>query len=181
MSRRSLITLLSNYACEVGQRGDELHCTCRGAVTTALMGLGSFVALLSAVSFTPMMALGGTISKGVIGSILGLAVAIAFGYLALARSRRHGYFVLDGQYQTLRQYRGKRVIREFVLRDVMRVWLVADFTDGLRALSGPPAWLQVALRTGEIFRLAKGNREELLPVCRAVRNIAFGPEAIVDV
>jgi hypothetical protein len=165
----------------VGQRGDELHCTCTGAITTALMGLGSLLALLAVVSFSPMMALGGTISKGVIGSILGLAVAIAFAYMALSRRRRHGYFVLDGQYQTLRQYRGNRVVREFVLGDVMRVWLVADFTDGLRALNGPPSWLQIALRTGEIFRLAKGNREELLPVCRAVRRIGWGPEAIVDV
>jgi len=176
-----VVNILTNYACEVGTRGDvQLHCTCTGAGMTAAMALGSLVAILAVVPFPTLVAMGGTTGQGVMGMMLGAAVSLWFAYLAFSRYRRHGRFVLDNDRGTLRHYRGRRMVNEFVLRDVMRVWLVADFTDGFRVLGAPAAWLQIALCTGEVFRIAKGDQEELRPVCAVVRKLGFGPTAIIE-
>ena len=74
----------------------------------------------------------------------------------------------------MRRYRGGRMTGEFALSSITRVWLTVDATDGIR-LDSPPSWLQVLLDTGEVFRLAKGSRQELAPVCEAMRDLGLSP------
>ena len=64
------------------------------------------------------------------------------------------------------------MVGEFDFEEVRRVWLSLDRTDGIR-LDATPSWLQIGLRSGEIFRLAKGSRQELAPVCEAMRDLGL--------
>jgi len=171
--RKSLITLLSNYACNVGQRGAQrLYCSCSGNVVTGLLLVGAAIATLAIVAFALLMAAGGNVPKGILGGVMGATLAAASIHLAVQRYRRHGSFELDGEHGVLRRYRAGRVVGEFDFAQVRRIWLSLDRTDGIR-LDAPPSWLQVGLRSGEVFRLAKGSRQELAPVCDAMRNMGL--------
>ncbi len=172
-ARTSLITLLSNYACAVAQRGAlRLYCNCSGNVITTLLALGAAIAALSILAFVLLMEAGGNVPKGLMGTGLGLTLATASSWLAIQRYRRHGSFELDGEEGVLRRYRAGRVVGEFGFAEVSRVWLSLDRTDGIR-LEAPPSWLQIGLQSGEIFRLAKGSKQELEPVCEAMRRMGL--------
>jgi hypothetical protein len=95
--------------------------------------------------------------------------------MAIQRYRKHGRFELDGELGVLRRFRAGRLTGEFAFDEVNRVWLALDATDGLRLSAGPPSWLQVRMQNGEIFRLAKGTRQELAPVCDAMRELGLAP------
>ncbi len=165
--------MLSNYACEVGQRGERrLYCKCTGWVFTTLLVVSAFVGALAVVSFGFLVMAGGDPSRGFVGALLGATLSAVAVHLAANRHRRHGRFVLDGDHGILRRYRAGRLVDEFAFNDVQRVWLTIDLTDGVR-LSAPPSWLQVAFRNGSIFRLAKGSKTELAPVCDAMKKLGF--------
>jgi hypothetical protein len=53
-----------------------------------------------------------------------------------------------------------------------------DATDSLALVRGTASWLQVALSTGEVFRLAKGSPLELEPVCDAMRELGLTPRVL---
>ena len=166
--------LLSNYACDVAQRdARRLYFNCSGIVLTVLFAFGAAVAVLSVVAFSLLVHAGGDSRTGLIGSLMGLSLAVWSAHLAILRYRRHGRFELDGDKGVLRRYRAGRLTGEFALSQVTRVWLTVDATDGLR-LDGPPSWLQVLLDSGEVFRLAKGSRQELAPVCDALQELGLG-------
>jgi hypothetical protein len=189
-ARSSLVTLLSNYACDVGQRGDRrLYCNCDGLVITAGFVVGALIGLTSVVAFAMLVAAGGNPAKGAVGAAMATGFATAMGTMALRRSSHHGRFELDAEQALLRHYRGKRKIGEYSFRDVLRVWLVTDLTDGRVAVQvtlgatplagsrAPASWLQIATRSGEMFRLAKGTRQELAPVCEAMRRMGLSLDA----
>jgi hypothetical protein len=166
--------LLSNYACRVAQRGARsLYFNCNGLVLTVLFAVGAAVAVTSVVAFVLLVQAGGDESRGLIGALMGLSLAVWSAHLAIRRWQRHGTFELDGDRGVLRRYRAGRMTSEFELTQITRVWLAVDATDGLR-LDGPPSWLQVLLDSGEVFRLAKGSHQELRPVCEAMKNIGLG-------
>ncbi len=167
--------LLSNYACDVAQRGARrLYFNCSGLVLTAMFAVGTAVAVASVVAFVLLVQAGGDESRGLIGALMGLSLAVWSAHLAIHRWQRHGTFELDGDEGVLRRYRGGRMTGEFALSSITRVWLTVDATDGIR-LDAPPSWLQVLLETGEVFRLAKGSRKELEPVCEAMRDLGLTP------
>jgi hypothetical protein len=180
VARASLITLLSNYACQVGQRGAKrLYCTCRGNVITGLLAVGTAIAALSVVPalwLTPLLIDAGRdrdAAVGFVGMLLGLVLAGGSAYLAVQRYQRHGRFELDGERGVLRRYRAGRLTGEYGFDKVRGVWLSLDMTDSLALLHGTPTWLQIAFSTGEIFRLAKGSPKELEPVCDAMRELGL--------
>lgn len=165
--------LLSNYACEVGQRGERrLYCKCTGWVFTAVLAISALIGALAVVSFGFLVAAGGDPFRGFVGAILGATFAAIAVHLAANHYRRHGRFVLDGVSGILRHYRAGRLVDEYAFNDVQRVWMSIDLTDGVR-LSGPPSWLQIALRNGNVLRLAKGSKTELAPVCDAMKKLGF--------
>jgi hypothetical protein len=172
--RISLTTpLLSNYACRVAQRGTRrLYFNCGGLVVTAMLLLSATIGVLAVVAFYLLVQAGGNASEGLIGALLGVSFAFWSGYLAITRYRQHGHFEVDAETGVLRRYRGGRQVGEFRLRDVRRVWLALDVTDTLH-LDALPSWLQIGLTSGEVFRLAKGTREELQPVCEAMRRLGL--------
>jgi hypothetical protein len=171
----SLVNLLSNYACTVAQRGAErIYFTCSGLGILAILLLWSIVGALSVVAFILLVRAGGDADQGLLGSIMGLSIAFWTAHLAVQRYRRHGQFELDAEHGVLRRYRAGRMVGEFDLGDISRVWLVLDPTDTVR-FSKLPSWLQIDLRSGEIFRLAKGTRQELEPVCEALRQVGLRP------
>jgi hypothetical protein len=174
-ARSSLITLISNYACDVGQRGDRrLYCNCTGLVVTTLFAVGAVICLASVVAFSMLVAAGGNPAKGAVGALMGSAMAVAMGTLAMRRYDRHGRFVIDGEQAVLKRYRGNTMVGEYSFRDVLRVWTVDDLTDGMMVIQlTPPSWLQIATRSGEVFRVAKGTRQELAPVCEALRRMGL--------
>ncbi len=173
-ARSSLITLVSNYACDVGARGDRrLYFDCSGLVVTVLFSLGAMIGLLSVVAFSMLVAAGGNPAKGAIGGLMGTALAAAMATVAMRRYNRHGSFVIDAEQAVLRHYRGKHMLGEYSFRDLLRFWLVIDPTDIHTLELTPPNWLQVTTRSGEIFRLAKGTRQELAPVCEALRRMGL--------
>ncbi len=166
--RGSLVSLLSNYACGVYQRGPQkLFCRCRGLGMMAFMVTSAIISGLAAVSMLLLVRAGGDALVGLISGVMGVTLATAFVHLAIQRYRRHGSFELDGERGIVRRYRVGRMVREFAFDEVHKVSLVLDPTDGIR-LSGPPSWLQIKLQSGEIFRLAKGSYKELAPVCAAL-------------
>ena len=176
-ARNSLITILANYACNVGQRGPfRLYCTCNGLAVTAMWAVGAVVCLLAMINFALLMGVGAHLmvdtQKGTVGVIMAALASVAFTHLARRRYARHGRFVLDGERGVLRRYRGKRLVGEFHFNDVRRVWTTFDYTDGVR-LNGPPKWLQIAMSSGEIFRIAKGDPQELRPVCDAIKSMGL--------
>jgi hypothetical protein len=172
--RRSVITILSNYACDVAQRGARrLYFNCGGLVVTAMFALGSAVSAISVVAFVLLVQAGGDAQRGLLGSLMGLSLAVWSAHLAIGRYQRHGSFELDGDEGVLRRFRAGRMTGEFDLSQITRVWITVDATDGMR-LDGPPSWLQVLLDSGEVFRLAKGSRQELRPVCEAMRRLGVG-------
>lgn len=169
--------LLSNYACDVAQGSSrQLYFVCRGLVVTGFFLLWSVVAVLSLVAFVLLTRQGGAEyeSMGLAGSLMAISLAVWSTHLAVARYRRHGRFELDGEAGVLRHYRGTRMVGEFHIRDIERVWLALDATDTVR-MEQPPSWLQVRLESGEIFRLAKGSRVELAPVCDVMREMGLAP------
>lgn len=162
----------------MAQRGAErLYFNCSGLVMTAILAIGSVIAVLSVVAFWLLVSYGGDSDQGLLGSLLGLSMAVWSGHLALSRYRRHGRFEIDAEEGVLRRFRAGRMTSEFHLSQITRVWLAIDATDGLN-LSGPPSWLQVLLDTGEVFRLAKGSQKELAPVCEAMRGLGLAPTAL---
>ncbi len=168
-----MITLLSNYACSVAQRGAQrLICRCSGNVVTGLLLMGAAIAALAIVAFALLMAAGGNVPKGLVGAALGVTLGAVSTHLAVQRYQRHGRFELDGEQGVLRRYRAGRMVGEFDFGEVRRVWLALDRTDGLRP-EAPPSWLQIGLRSGEVFRIAKGSRQELAPVCEAMRDLGL--------
>ena len=176
-ARISLINLLNNYACRVGLRGESrLYCTCNGIVMTVFWGVAAVVCLLAMINFAVLMGIGenvgADIRKGTVGAICSVLMAITFAHLVIQRYASHGRFELDAEHLVMKRYRGNRLVGEFHFRDVRRVWTTFDFTDGVR-LSGPPKWLQIAMNTGEIFRIAKGDTQELRPVCDAIRRMGL--------
>jgi hypothetical protein len=176
--RGSIILLLSNYACYVLQRGAaRLYFDCTGLVITAMLIVGAAVAALSVVAFFILVSAGGNPDMGLFGGLMGLSFAVWSAHLAISRYRRHGRFEIDGDERVLRRFRAGRLTGEFALEQITRVWLTIDATDGL-SLTGPPQWLQVMLESGEIFRLAKGSRQELAPVCEALRGLGLKPTAL---
>lgn len=173
-ARSSLITLVSNYACDVSGRGDRrLYCNCSGLVVTVAYALGAMVGLLSVVAFSMLVAAGGNPAKGAVGALMGITLAAAMATIAIRRYSRHGSFIIDAEQGTLRHYRGKRMIGEYSFRDLLRFWLVIDPTDVQLPELTLPSWLQVTTRSGETFRLAKGTRQELAPVCEAIRRMGL--------
>jgi len=173
--RKSMMLLLSNYACDVAQRGARrLYFNCSGLVLTTMFAAGAGVAVASVVAFVLLVQAGGDESRGLMGSLMGLSLAVWSAHLAIRRWQRHGTFELDGDEGVLRRYRGGRMTGEFALSSITRVWLSVDATDGVR-LDAPPSWLQVLLESGEVFRLAKGNKTELAPVCDAMRDLGLSP------
>lgn len=167
--------LLSNYACHVAQ-GDsrKLYFRCRGLVVTGFFLLWSAVAALSVVAFVLLVFAGGDEHMGLVGCLMAISLGVWSAHLAVDRYRRHGRFELDGHAGVLRLFRGGRQISEYRIRDIKRVWLVVDATDTVR-LEQPPSWLQVALESGEVFRLAKGTAVELEPVCDVMREMGLAP------
>jgi hypothetical protein len=177
--RLSITTLLSNYACQVVQRGaTRLYCTCRGNIVTGILVLGAAVAALSVVTTMLLVEAGGDSRKGLFGVALGLILAGGSTHMAIQRYQRHGRFELDGERGVLRRFRAGRLTGEYRFDQVRRVWLTVDATDTIGLLQGTPSWLQVALSTGEIFRLAKGSRLELEPVCDAMREVGLTPRVL---
>lgn len=171
--RGSLVSLLSNYACRVYQRGPEkLFCRCTGLGMTAFMLTNAIISGLASVSLLLLVRAGGDALVGLLGGVMGISLATAFGHFALQRYRRHGSFELDGKRGVVRRYRIGRMVGEFGFEQVRRVSLVIDPTDGIR-LSGPPSWLQIRLKNGQIFRLAKGSHSELAPVCAALAQLGL--------
>ena len=178
IERGSIILLLSNYACNVAQRGAaRLYFNCSGLVMTIMLTLGAAVAAVSVVAFVMLVSVGGDASRGLFGGIMGLSLAVWSAHMAIARYRRHGNFEIDAEQGVLRRFRGGRMTSEFNLSQVTRVWLTIDATDGIN-LSAPPQWLQVMFDTGDVFRLAKGSRTELAPVCEAMRGVGLAPRAL---
>lgn len=174
MQRTSLITLLSNYACDVAQRGAlRLVCTCRGNVVTAMLACSAAVAALSVVAFPLLVMAGGDRTMGIVGVGMALLLAGFSIQLAVSRYRKHGEFVIDGEAGVLQRYRAGRMTAEFGFENVTRVWTVLDPTDSMGLLSGPPRWLQIGLDNGEVFRVAKGSPQELEPVCDAIRKLGL--------
>jgi hypothetical protein len=179
-ARSSLVTILSNYACDVGQRGDgRMVFNCGGGVVTAALALGAVVCLSSMMGFALLVAVGGSSAKAAFGVASGAALAAALGTLAIQRYGRHGRFEIDGERAVMRRFRGSTMLGEYSFRDLLRVWLVVDALDGMSAVQDttPPSWLQVATRTGEVFRIAKGTRQELAPVCAALRRLGLAFDA----
>ena len=171
----SLVNLLSNYACTVAQRGAErIYFTCSGLGVLTVLLTWSIVGALSVVAFYLLVRAGGDADQGLFGSIMGLSIAFWTAHLAIQRYRRHGRFELDAERGVLRRYRAGRMVGEFDLDEISRVCLVLDPTDTVR-LRKLPSWLQIDLRSGEIFRLAKGTRQELEPVCEALRRVGLQP------
>jgi hypothetical protein len=169
--------LLSNYACFVAQGGARrLYFRCRGLVVTGFFLIWAAVAALSVVAFVLLMVAGGSETMGLVGSLMAISLAVWSTHLAVERHRRHGRFELDGEAGVLRRYGGGRHVSEYALSDINRVWLALDATDTVR-LEQPPSWLQVRLKSGEIFRLAKGTRVELAPVCDVMREMGLAPQA----
>lgn len=167
--------LLSNYACHVAQAGARrLYFRCSGLVVTGFFMLWAAVAALSLVAFVLLVVNGGNASKGLVGCLMAISLAVWSTHLAVERYRRHGRFELDGEANVLRLYRGGRMVNEFGFKDITRVWLVLDATDTVR-LEQPPSWLQVGVKSGEVFRLAKGTRIELEPVCDVMREMGLAP------
>ncbi len=171
--RGSLVSLLSNYACGVYQRGPQkLFCRCRGLGMMAFMVTSAIISGLAAVSMLLLVRAGGDALVGLISGVMGVTLATAFVHLAIQRYRRHGSFELDGAQGVVRRYRVGRMVGEFGFEEVRRVSLVVDPTDGIR-LSGPPSWLQIRLENGDVFRLAKGSYSELAPVCAALAQLGL--------
>ncbi len=178
-ARSSLVTILSNYACDVGQGGDgRMVFNCGGGVVTAVLALGAMVCLSSMMGFALLVAVGGSTAKAALGVASGAALAAALGTLAIQRYGRHGRFEIDGERAVMRRFRGNTMLGEYSFRDLLRVWLVVDAMDGMSAVQEtPPSWLQVATRTGQVFRIAKGTRQELAPVCAALRRLGLAFDA----
>lgn len=171
----SLVNLLSNYACTVAQRGAKrLYFTCSGLGIMALLLIWVLVGGLSVVAFFLLVRAGGDAHQGLLGSVMGLSIAFWTAHLAVQRYRRHGQFELDGEHGILRRYRAGRMVGEFRLGDISRVCIVLDPTDTVR-FTNLPSWLQIDLRSGEIFRIAKGTPQELEPVCEALRRMNLAP------
>ncbi len=167
--------LLSNYACHVAQAGARhLYFRCRGLVVTSFFLIWAAVAALSLVAFVLLVRVGGDADQGLIGCLMAISLGVWSTHLAVSRYRRHGRFELDGEAGVLRLYRGGRMVSEFGFNDITRVWLALDATDTVR-LEQPPSWLQVGLKSGEVFRLAKGTRVELEPVCDVMREMGLAP------
>ena len=167
--------LLSNYACHVAQgEASRLYFRCRGLVVTGFFLLWAAVAVLAVVAFVLLVMHGGDRSQGLVGCLMAISLAVWSTHLAVARHRRHGRFELDGEAGVLRHFRGRRMVNEFQIGDITRVWLALDATDTVR-FEQPPSWLQVGLRSGEVFRLAKGTRVELEPVCDVMREMGLAP------
>jgi hypothetical protein len=174
--RPSLIMLLSNYACAVARHGAQrLDCRCSGNVVTALLFTGTATAILALVAFVLLMMAGGDWSIGMLYVGMALGLAGASTQMAITRYRKHGHFEIDGERGVLRRYRGGRMTSEFKFNDVKRVWLAVDATDGMAMLGTMPTWLQIAFEGGQIFRIAKGSRQELEPVCEAMRELGLAP------
>jgi hypothetical protein len=175
VERGSLVNLMSNYACTVAQRGvQRLYFTCSGLGVTAILVLWAAVGTLSVIAFYLLVRAGGDASQGLLGSLMGLSIAFWTTHLAVQRYRRHGQFELDAEHGVLRRFRAGKMVGEFRLGEISRVGLVLDPTDTVR-FTKLPSWLQVDLRSGEIFRLAKGTRQELEPVCEALRRLGLAP------
>jgi hypothetical protein len=173
--RASIMLLLSNYACHVAQRGARsLYFHCSGLVVTGFFLIWAAVAALSLVAFVMLVMAGGDAQFGLIGSLMAISLAVWSTHLAVARYRRHGRFELDGDKGVLRRFRAGRCVGEFHIADITRVWLALDATDTIR-LEQPPSWLQVCMKSGEVFRLAKGTRTELEPVCDVMREMGLAP------
>jgi hypothetical protein len=176
--RGSIILLLSNYACRVAQTGGaRLYFKCSGLVTTALLVAAASVSALSVVAMYLLVSAGGDANRGLLSGLMGLSLAVWSGHMALTRYRRHGRFEIDADEGVLRRYRAGRMTSEYSLDQITRVWLTIDATDGIN-LNTPPQWLQVLLDNGEMFRLAKGSRKELAPVCEAMRGLGLAPKAL---
>ncbi len=143
-------------------------------VVTGFFLLWAAVATLSVVAFVMLVVAGGSERMGLVGSLMAISLAVWSTHLAVARYRRHGRFELDAEEGVLRRFRGGRMVNEFEIGDITRVWLVLDATDTIR-LEQPPSWLQVGLKSGEIFRLAKGTRVELAPICDVMREMGLAP------
>jgi hypothetical protein len=172
--RISLTTpLLSNYACRVAQRGTRrIEFDCSGLVFTVMLLLSATIGALSVVAFYLLVQAGGNPTEGLVGALLGVSFAFWSSYLAVQRYRQHGHFEVDADEGVLRRFRAGRQVSEFRLRDIRRVWLALDVTDTLH-LDALPSWLQIAMTSGEVFRVAKGTREELEPVCAALRRLGL--------
>ena len=170
----SLITLLSNYACSVAQRGRGLYFRCNGLGGLLLHAVWTLLGLLSVVAFFLLVRAGGDGQTGMLGGAMAFSLAFWSFYLGRQRWRRHGQFELDVDRGTLRRYRVGRMVDEVSLSDVEGVGLVLDTSFGFpfRAI---PTWVQFRLRNGEVFRVAKGTRLELLPVCDALRALGLSP------
>ena len=168
--RRSIVNLLSNYACTVRQRGRLLVCRCSGWVVTAFMLAAAAICGLASIAMLLLIRVGGDPTHALVISLMGVSLMTASGHLACVRYRRHGCFELDGEHGLLRHFRVGRQVAEFDFDQIQRVSLVLDASDGMR-LSGPPSWLQIGLSNGEVLRLAKGSRQELAPVCAALREL----------
>jgi hypothetical protein len=143
-------------------------------VVTGFFLLWAAVAALSLVAFVLLVVAGGNENQGLMGCLLAISLAVWSTHLAIARHRQHGRFELDGEEGVLRQFHGDRLVNEFCFNDITRVWLALDATDTIR-LEQPPSWLQVHLKSGQIFRLAKGTRVELEPVCDVMREMGLAP------
>jgi hypothetical protein len=143
-------------------------------VVTGFFLLWAAIAALSVVAFVLLVVHGGDANTGLVGSLMAISLAVWSTHLAVARYRRHGQFELDGEAGVLRRFRGGKMISEFRFNDITRVWLAIDATDTVR-IEQPPSWLQVGTKSGEVFRLAKGTRVELAPVCDVIREMGFAP------
>jgi hypothetical protein len=145
---------------------------------TIILALGAAVAAISVVTLVLLVNAGADLHKGLASVAMALILAGASAHMAIQRYRKHGRFELDGDEGVLRRFRGGRLTGEYGFDQVRRVWLTVDATDGLGILHGPPSWLQIALATGEIFRIAKGSRQELEPVCDAMREMGLRPRVL---
>lgn len=174
MQGGSLITLLSNYACSVAQRGTGLYFRCNGLGGLALHAVWALLGLVSVVAFYLLVRAGGDGDTGMVGGAMALSLAFWSVYLGRQRWRRHGQFELDPDRGTLRRYRAGRMLDEVPLAEVEGVGLVLDTSFGM-PFRRIPTWIQFRLRNGAVYRVAKGTRLELMPVCDALSTMGFAP------
>ena len=140
-----------------------------------MLSAGVAVAVLSVVAFILLVMAGGDSVRGFMGVAMALTLGVASTHMALARYQKHGSFEIDGDEGVLRRYRAGRMTSEFAFDEVKRVWLATDHTDGMGLLGSMPIWLQIAVEDGQVFRIAKGSRQELEPVCEAMRQLGLAP------
>ncbi|MEM1029703.1 MAG: hypothetical protein AAGN82_05095 [Myxococcota bacterium] len=169
----SLVTLLSNYACSVAQRGHGLYFRCNGLGGLILHGVWALLGGVSMVAMYLLVRAGGDGTMGMVGGAMALSLAFWSVHLGRQRWRRHGQFELDGDRGFIRRYRAGRLVEEVPLAEVTDVGLVPDTTFGV-PFGRLPSWIQIRLRSGAVFRVTKGTRLELLPVCDALGAFGLG-------